>query len=74
MRKDPPVISEGQSLIDVSVKFLQEEIEELPVVSSDGSGRTVGVVSPLDVILKAVESLSMDSSLGEAPGDVRRLT
>jgi len=74
MRKDPPVISEDQSLIDASVKFLQEETEVLPVVSSDGSGRTVGVVSQLDVILKAVESLSKDSSPAEAPGDVRRLT
>lgn len=74
MRKDPPVISEDQSLIDVSVKFLQEEIEGLPVVSSDGSGKTVGVVSQLDVILKAIELVERGTSLAEAQGDVRRLT
>ncbi|HTG15176.1 MAG TPA: hypothetical protein VK747_07895, partial [Blastocatellia bacterium] len=61
-------------LIDVSVKFLQEEIEELPVVSSDGSGRTVGVVSPLDVIRTANASLSRDSTLAIAQGNVRKQT
>jgi len=37
MRKDPPVISEDQNLIDASMLILREEIEVLPVVSSDGS-------------------------------------
>ena len=74
MHKDPPVISEDQSLIDASVTFLREEIEVLPVVSSDGSGRTVGVLSPLDVMLRAFDSLSKDSSVAEAQGDVRMLT
>jgi CBS domain-containing protein len=60
MRKDPPVISEDQSLIDASVTFLREEIEVLPVVSSDACGRTVGVLSQLDVMIRAVESLSKD--------------
>jgi CBS domain-containing protein len=64
MRKDPPVISDGQSLIDASVAFLREEIEMLPVVRSDGSRRIVGVVSPLDVILRAIEPLERDLSLG----------
>jgi len=59
---------------DASVTFLREEIEVLPVVSSDGSGRTVRVLSQLDVILKAVESLSKDSSLAEARTDVIRPT
>ena len=55
MRKDPPVILEDQSLIDASVTFLREEIAVLPVVSSDGSGRTVGVLSQLDLIVRAIE-------------------
>jgi hypothetical protein len=71
---EDPVISDDHCLIDVSVKVLQEEIEELPVLRSDGSGRRVGVVGQLDVILKAVETFSQDSSLAEAPADVRRPT
>lgn len=66
MRKDPPVISEDQSLIDAAVIMLREEIEMLPVVSSYGGSQVIGVVSPLDVIQKAVELLPRDSSLATA--------
>jgi len=62
MRKEPPLISEDQNLLGLSVVLLREEIEILPVVSSDGSGRVVGVVSPLDVIIKAIEPLSGSES------------
>jgi NADH dehydrogenase len=72
MRRDPPVVPENQNLLDASVVLLREDIELLPVASIDGSGRVVGVLSPLDVILKAIEPLSTDSSLREAPDDRRR--
>lgn len=62
MRKEAPLISEDQNLLDLSVALLREEIEILPVVSSDESGRVVGVVSPLDVIIKAIEPLSRPES------------
>lgn len=71
MRKDPPVVLEDQNLIDATVVLLREEVELLPVVSMDGSRRLVGVISPLDVILKALEPLSKDSSRSEPPSDVR---
>jgi NADH dehydrogenase len=74
MRKDSPVISEHQSLIDAAVIWLREEFEMLPVVNSDGSGRVVGVVSPLHVIQKAIEPLSKYSSLATAQDDVSELT
>lgn len=63
MRQDPPVISAAQSIIDAAVIMLREEIEMLPVVSSDGGGKVIGVVSPLDVIQKAVGLLPRASSL-----------
>jgi hypothetical protein len=49
--------------------LLREDVEVLPVASMDGSGRVVGVMSPLDVILKAIEPLSADSGLRETPDD-----
>ena len=63
MRQDPPVIAADQSIIDAAVIMLREEIEMLPVVSSDGGGKVIGVVSPLDVIQKAVGLLPRASSL-----------
>ena len=74
MRKDPPVISADQSLIDATVIMVREEIEMLPVVSSPGSGRVIGVVSPLDVIQKAIAPLARDSTLAKAQVDVGKLT
>jgi NADH dehydrogenase len=66
MRQDPPVIAADQSIVDAAVIMLREEIEMLPVVSSYGGGRVVGVVSPLDVIQKAVGLFPRDSTLATA--------
>jgi predicted transcriptional regulator len=67
MRKDPPVVLETRNLLDASVVLLREDVDLLPIASMDGSGRVVGVMSPFDVILKAIEPLT------EARGDDRRL-
>jgi NADH dehydrogenase len=67
MRKDLPVVMENRNLLEASVVLLREDVDLLPVASMDGTGRVVGVMSPLDVILKAIEPLT------EARGDDRRL-
>jgi len=69
MRRDPPVVLENQTLLDASVVLLRQDVELLPVASKDGSGRVAGVMSPFDVILKAIEPLSTDTSLRKAPDD-----
>jgi NADH dehydrogenase len=71
MRRDPPVVLENQNLLDAAVVLLREDLEVLPVTSMDGSGRAVGTMSPLDVILKAIEPLTADSSRRESPDDRR---
>jgi NADH dehydrogenase len=71
MRRDPPVVLENQNLVDASVVLLREDVDLLPVASMDGSRRVVGVLSPFDVILKAIQPLSTDSSLRGAPDDRR---
>jgi NADH dehydrogenase len=67
MRKDPPVVLENRNLLEASVVLLHEDVDLLAVASADGSGRVVGVMTPLDIILKAIEPLT------EARGDDRRL-
>ena len=72
MRRDPPFVSENQRLLDASVVLLREDMDLLPVTSMDGSGRVVGVMTPLDVILKVIEPLSSEPSRREPP-DERKL-
>jgi len=58
---------ENQRFLEAAVTLLREDVELLPVASMDGSERVVGVISPFDVILKAIEPLT------ETRGDDRRL-
>jgi CBS domain-containing protein len=67
MLKDPPTAAENQSLLEASVILLRADADLLAVVSSDGSGKVVGVISPFDVVLKAIEPLSAESTKTEAP-------
>ena len=64
MRKDPPVITAEQSIVDAAVIMLREQIEMLSVVGPDGG--VTGVVSPLELIRKINESLSPDATLSIA--------
>jgi NADH dehydrogenase len=70
MRNDPPSVLESQNLVDAAAVMLREDLELLPVASEDGSGRVVGSMSSLDVILKTLGPI--DSQLREAP-DERKL-
>jgi len=71
MRKDPPVVMENQSLFDASVVLLRADVDLLAVVSMDGSGKVLGVISPFEVVLKAIEPLSTDWTKPEVPNDRR---
>lgn len=57
MRKHPSAIIENQSLVDATLVLMREQIEILPVASSHGSGKVVGVLSPIDVFQKVLELL-----------------
>jgi NADH dehydrogenase len=71
MRKDPPVVTENQTVFDASVVLLRADVDLLPVVSRDGAGKVLGVLSPFEVVLKAIEPLSTDSTKAEATDDRR---
>lgn len=47
MLPDPPSVLENQRLSDVVGRMRREHVENLPVLAADGSGRVVGVLSPL---------------------------
>jgi NADH dehydrogenase len=54
MREKPPAVTENQPLKGGILALLLEEIDLLPVVSADGSGRLVGVLSPTAIARKAL--------------------
>jgi NADH dehydrogenase len=68
MRRQTPIVLENQTVFDASVVLLREDVELVPVATADGSGTVAGVMSPFDVILKAIEPLSAISDLPETPG------
>ena len=71
MRKDPPIVTENQTVFDAAVVLLRADVDLLPVVSMDGGGKVLGVLSPFEIVLKAIEPLSTDSTKAEAPDDRR---
>src|SRR5262245_19745774 len=71
MRKDPPIVKQNQTVVDASVVLLRADVDLLPVVGPDGGGKVVGVISPFEIVLKAIEPLSADSTKAETPDDRR---
>jgi CBS domain-containing protein len=70
MRADPPVVREDQTVFDASVRLLRGDVDLLPVVSLDGH-KVVGVISPFEIVLEAIEP-SADSSPREMPDERKR--
>jgi NADH:quinone reductase (non-electrogenic) len=54
MRANPPRITADQPLEAAIAALLQAEIEVLPILSADGTGRVAGVLSPIDIFREAM--------------------
>jgi NADH:ubiquinone reductase (H+-translocating) len=66
---DPPAVAESQHLSDVIVQMAREYVEILPVVSSDGSRRVVGVLSPIDIFLQISGARTSAATMQQAVSD-----
>jgi CBS domain-containing protein len=58
MRNDPPFVTENHLLVEAIMVHMRERMELLPVVRSADNSHVVGMLSPFDVIRKAIAPVS----------------
>jgi NADH:ubiquinone reductase (H+-translocating) len=63
MRKAPHTLSESDAVLAAGLDFLHNDLDLLPVVAADGSGKLVGTFTPLDAAHKIAGIPGVDLQL-----------